>query len=91
MEYRFSNLLTLLTVVFFYSSGQPSFYLLAFFNLLSAYWADKTYILRNLYKSPYLFEGDLILMVQKFANCCLFAHVVGSILVYSNSAIMTGF
>ena len=49
MEYRFSNLITLVLVVFLYGNGLPLLYPIAFFVLLTAYWVDKFFILRNLY------------------------------------------
>jgi hypothetical protein len=90
MEYRLSNLLTVLVVVFFYSGGQPAFYFVAFLNLLVSYWADKIFIFKNFYKLPHFFEGELIIMIQSLANFCLLAHIIGRALVFANSAIMQG-
>ena len=58
--------------------------------VFSSYWSDKYFILRNHYKQPYQFEGELIIMVQNIASLSLVAHAIGSLISFSNSAIMVG-
>lgn len=89
MEYRFSNLITLVFVVFFYGNGLPLLYPIAFFVLLTAYWVDKFFILRNLYQKPHQFEGGVVIAVNDYLKYSTVLFFLGGALCFSNSAIMS--
>ena len=88
IEYRFSNLITLVLVVSLYGNCLPLLYPVAFLVLFAAYWVDKFFILTNLYKKPHQFEGNVVLALNTYLKLSMLFYFVGGVLSFVNSAIM---
>ena len=56
LEYRYSNILSILAVIFMYSSGMPILYVFGAFYFFSTYWIDK-WLLFRYYKKPVMFDS----------------------------------
>lgn len=51
LEFRYSNMLTVLAVAFLYSGGMPFLYPVAAMFFFTTFWTDK-YLLLNHYRRP---------------------------------------
>lgn len=58
LEFRYANILTILSVVFLYSSGIPILYFFAALFFFITYWIDKCLLLKC-YKKPVMFDEFL--------------------------------
>ena len=89
MEYRFSNLITIIYVVLLYGNILPLLYPIAGLVFLAAYWVDKVFILTNIYLKPYQFEGGIVLAVNHQLKYSMVLYFIGGALSFSNSDIMS--
>lgn len=86
-EYRYSNLLKVLAVVFLYSYGIPILYFLAAIYFILTYWVDKVLILRY-YKRPIMFDALLAENTLAWFKWILAVHVFGTMIMHGYSPIM---
>jgi len=87
MEFRYSNLLTVLGVTFLYSSGMPILYPIAALYFFVTYWVDKWLLLR-FYRKPVMFDSYMARETLKWFKWILVVHVLAGLLMYSNSSIL---
>ena len=86
-EFKYSNILTVLTVTLLYSGGLPILYPTAALFFFITYWMDKCLLLRC-YRKPIKFDNYIAkhtLVCFKFA---LLAHIGGFLLMYSDTTIL---
>ena len=83
---RYSQILTLSWIVFTYSSGLPSLYLIFATNLFVMYWVDKVLILRY-YRLPKNMDERPILFVLNMMKYAFFVHLGIGTIMYSNNRI----
>ena len=87
LEFRYSNMLTVLTVAFLYSGGMPVLYPVAAFYFFFTYWTDKC-LLFNCYKRPIKFDNFI---AKKTLNCykyILLLHIIGFLLMHGQTPIL---
>ena len=58
MEYRYCNMLMMLSVCFTYSAGMPILYPIGTLYFFISYWVEKILVLR-FYSKPVMFNGYL--------------------------------
>jgi hypothetical protein len=87
MEYRYCNMLTVLSVCFTYSAGMPILYPIATLYFFISYWVEKLLVLR-FYKKPVLFNGFLSQGIVYWFKYILCAHIVFAYLMFSNAQIL---
>ena len=58
LKFRYANVLSVLTVIFMYSSSMPILYILGVFFFFITYWIDK-FLLFRYYKKPVMFDSYL--------------------------------
>lgn len=83
---RYSQILTLSWIVFTYSSGLPSLFMVYATNLFVMYWVDKILILRY-YRLPKNMNETPILFVLNSMKSAFFIHLVIGAFMYSNNRI----
>lgn len=86
MEYRYSQLLTLLYVTFMYGAGMPLLYIIALFSLVAIYWVDKITLVR-LYRSPPRYSSKLMSRARMWMTPMLLIHICLGFWMFSNSTI----
>ena len=87
LEFRYSNMLIVLSLVLFYSSGIPILYPMAALFFLITYMTDKWLLLRY-YRKPPKFNCYLARKTLVWFKYMLVLHVIGAILMFSNSSIL---
>jgi hypothetical protein len=87
MNYRYTNILTVVFLVMIYSSGIPILYPIASLYLTTVYWTDK-YQLMNMYRQPVKFDSYIALKTLAWFKFALFFHVLVGTLMYANSDIL---
>jgi hypothetical protein len=87
MEYRYCNMLTMLSVCFTYSAGMPILYPIAGLYFFISYWVEKLLILR-FYKKPPVFNSHLAKNVTSWFKIILYIHIFMAYLMFSNTQIM---
>jgi hypothetical protein len=87
MNYRYTNIITVVFLVMIYSSGIPILYPIAAIYLTSVYWTDK-YQLFNMYKQPPMLDSYIALKTLAWFKFALFFHVLVGTLMYANSEIL---
>lgn len=87
LEFRYSNLLTVLAVTFFYSGGMPFLYPVAILFFFISYWLDK-YLLLNYYRKPIQFNNYLAVKTEEYFKYILMLHIIGFLLMYGMTPIL---
>ena len=87
LEFRYSNMLIVLAVAFFYSSGIPILYPIAALFFFTTYFTDK-WLLFRYYKQPPMYNSYLARKTLQYFKYILILHIIGAIFMYSNSAIL---
>lgn len=87
MEYRYSNLLTVLMIVMFYGSGMPILYLIAACYYFMTYWCDK-FLLFYYYRKPVNYNDYIAKKTVDWHKYALILHLIGGVLMLSNSSIL---
>ena len=80
-EFRYCNILTVLSTAFFYSSGIPVLYFFAAIFFFVTYWIDKILILR-FYKKPAQYDDYLAIHILKWYKVVIILHVIGLLLMF---------
>ena len=87
LEFRYSNMLIVLSLALFYSSGIPILYPMAAVFFFITYFTDKWLLLRY-YRKPPKFNCYLARKTLVWFKYIIVMHVIGGILMYSNSSIL---
>lgn len=87
LEFRYSNILSILAVIFTYSSGMPILYAFGVFYFFITYWIDK-YMLFRYYKKPVMFDSYIARKSLNWFKYILLVHCIGFLLMFSNSEII---
>lgn len=86
-EFRYSNMLTVLAVAFFYSGGLPVLYPTALFFFFMTYWMDKCLLLKC-YRKPIKFDNYLAKGTLAYFKYILILHIAGFLLMYGRTPIL---
>ena len=87
LEYRYSNILSILAVIFMYSSGMPILYVFGVIYFLTTYWIDKWMLFRY-YKKPVMFDSYIARHSLNWFKYILLLHCIGFTVMFSNSEII---
>ena len=87
LEFRYSNMLTVLSVAFFYSAGLPILYPVACLFFIITYWTDKVLLLR-FYAKPVMFDEYIARETLSYFKFILLLHVIGSLFMFGNTPIL---
>lgn len=84
MEFRYSQLLTMMYVTLMYGSGIPILYLFMVISYFLTYLVDKFMLLR-IYSKPPRFNKKLMTVTRNWMVGALFLHFLFGFWIYSNS------
>lgn len=87
MDYKYSNMLTVLFVTMLYGSGIPILYPISAIFFFVTYWVDKVLIFYY-YRKPEMLDQNLAIRTLKWFKYAILLHVIGAVMMYSNSAIL---
>jgi hypothetical protein len=87
MEYKYASLITVVLVTMMYGSGIPILYPISALFFFVTYWVDKILIFYY-YRKPELLDHNLALRTLQWFKYGLLFHVIGAVLMYSNSSIL---
>lgn len=87
MDYKYSNMLTITYVTMLYGSGIPILYLIAASYFLVTYWVDKELVFYH-YRKPEMYDENLAIKTLSWYKYAVVLHLIGGILMYSNSNIL---
>mmetsp|Transcript_29425 Transcript_29425/g.39159 ORF Transcript_29425/g.39159 Transcript_29425/m.39159 type:complete len:255 (+) Transcript_29425:697-1461(+) len=87
LEFRYSNMLSILAVIFFYSGAMPILYVFGIFFFFITYWIDK-WLLFTYYKKPVMFDSYIARKSLSWFKWILLLHCGGFIVMFSNSEII---
>jgi hypothetical protein len=90
MDFKYASMVVVLYVTFLYSSGIPSLYIVALFYFFVTYWVDKFLVL-TYYSKPAFLDESLALSIQSWFKFAIVLHLIGGILMYSNSNILPAY
>ena len=86
-EFRYTGLLTVLSVAFLYSGGLPVMYPTAAMFFFMTYWTDKC-LLFKCYRRPVKFDNYLARKTLTYFKWILLLHIVGFLLMYGLTPIL---
>lgn len=87
LEFRYSNILAILAVIFMYSSSMPILYCFGVFYFFITYWIDKV-LLFHYYKKPVMFDSFIARKSLNWFKYILLLHCIGFVVMFSNSEII---
>jgi len=87
METRYSNMIVVLAVTFFYSGGMPILYASACLFFFVTYWVDKFLLLRC-YRKPIKFNNHLALASMSFYKYICILHLLGFLIMFGLTPIL---
>lgn len=87
MEFRYSNILTVVIITMMYSPGLPLLYPIAFGFFAVTYLVDKCMLLK-MYRKPVLFDNSLALSIIFWFKMAMIFHSIMGIFMLSNTAIL---
>lgn len=87
MDYKYSSMLTIVFVTMMFGSGIPILYLISAVFFFVTFWVDKILIFYY-YRKPELLDENLALRTLRWFKYALMLHVIGAVLMYSNSDIL---
>ena len=87
LEFRYSNMLIMLSVTFFYSSGMPILYPIAALYFMITYCTDK-WMLFHYYRQPPMYNSYLAKKTLYWFKYIILLHIIGAVLMFSNSSIL---
>lgn len=86
IDFRYSNILTVIFVCFFYSSSMPLLYFSTFLQLTLLFYFDKYWLLR-IAKTPKNYDEKLELIVRSVMYYIIFFHCLFAVWVYGTNDI----
>ena len=87
LEFRYANMLTVLSVVFFYGGGMPILYPIGAVFFTVNYWMDKCLLLKC-YKKPIKFDSLLASSTLSLFKYVLILHILGLITMFGLTPIL---
>ena len=87
LEFRYSNMLTVLSVSMLYSGGMPFLYPVAALFFFITYWIDKC-LLFSCYRKPIQFNNYLAKQTLSYYKYIFVLHIVGFLLMYGLTPIL---
>ena len=87
LEFRYSRILTVLSITFLYSGGMPILYPVAAAGLFIAYWMDKC-LLFNYYRKPIAFDKLLAEQTLGYFKYIVVLHIIGFLIMYGITPIL---
>jgi len=87
MDFKYAAMLTVLYITMLYGSGIPILYVVAAAFYFSSYWVDK-FLLFRYFKRPLMMDQFLAKNTLSWFKYALVLHIIGGMLMYSNSAIL---
>ena len=87
LEFRYANMLTVLSVILFYSGGMPILYPIAACFFFVSFWMDKC-LLFKCYKKPIKFDDHLATNTLSLFKYIIVLHVLGVILMFGLTPIL---
>ena len=87
LEFRYSNMLIVLAVTFFYSSGMPILYPIAALFFVITYCVDK-WLLFHYYRQPVMYNSYLARKTLVWFKYIMLLHIIGALFMFSNSSIL---
>lgn len=87
MEFRYSNILTVVIITMMYSPGLPLLYPIACAFFMVTYYVDKCMLLK-MYRKPVLFDNTLALSILFWFNMAMVLHSLMGIFMLSNTSIL---
>ena len=87
LEFRYANMLTVLSVVFFYSGGMPILYPIAACFFFVTYWMDKC-LLFKCYKKPIQFDSHIAISTLSLFKYIIVLHIIGCLLMFGLTPIL---
>lgn len=87
LEFRYSNILSILAVIFMYSSSMPILYVFGMVYFFITYWIDKVLLFRY-YKKPVMFDSYIARKSLSWFKYILLLHCLGFLIMFSNSEII---
>lgn len=87
MDFKYAAMLTVLYITMLYGSGIPILYVVAAAFYFTSYWVDKFLLLRY-FKRPLMMDQYLAKNTLSWFKYALVLHIIGGMLMYSNSAIL---
>ena len=86
-EFRYSNMLTVLSVAFLYSGALPIMYPVAALFFFITYWMDKCLLFRC-YKKPIKFDNYLAKGTLAYFKYIILGHMCGFLFMYGLTPIL---
>lgn len=86
-EFRYSNMLVVLSIAFLYSGGLPIMYPTAAVFFFITYWMDKC-LLFNCYRKPIKFDSYLAKRTLGHFKFILLFHIIGFLFMYGMTPIL---
>lgn len=86
MEYRYSQLLTMVYIALIFGAGMPIVYPIVVLTFIVTYWMDKITVLR-VYRKPPRYGKILTKVTREWLNLAIFLHFIFTFIMFSNSAI----
>lgn len=87
LDLKYASILTVLYVTMLYGSGMPILYVVATVFYFTSYWVDKL-LLFNFFRKPLQMDHYLAEQTLKWFKFALVLHLIGGMLMYSNSSIL---
>ena len=87
LEFRYSNMLTIISVSFLYSGGMPFLYPVVAAFFFCTYWVDKCLLFRY-YRKPIQFDNYLAKRTLSYYKYILVLHIFGFLLMYGKTPIL---
>ena len=86
LEFRYANMLTVLSVTFLYSGGMPLLYPVAACFFFLTYWTDKCLLLKC-HRRPIQFDSYLALNTLTIFKYIFMLHIAGFLLMFGRTPI----
>jgi len=87
MEFRYSNMITVIWITFLYSGGIPILYPVVCLFFFVTYWVDK-FLLFKFYRKPPSFDSYLANQALGWWKYAVLLHLIGSCFMFVNSNIL---
>lgn len=87
MDLKYASMLTVVYVTMLYGSGIPILYVVAAAFFFTSYWVDK-FLLFHYFRRPLMMDKFLAVNTLKWFKYALVFHIIGGMLMFSNSAIL---
>ena len=87
VEYRFTNMLVLQYVIFFYGCAMPMLYLFGAVAFMASFAFDKWFLF-HFYMKPSTYDVSLIKQLRQLSKLVFPIHFIGGLLLLQNASII---